>query len=35
MKCICFGSLFVLMYQAGGQGLKSDPLCGAILASFG
>lgn len=32
---ICFGSLFVLIYQARGQGVKSDPLCGAILAPFG
>ena len=35
MKRICFGTLFVLMYQARGQGVKSDPLCNAILASFG
>ena len=35
MKRICFGSLFVLIYQARGQGVKSDPLCGSILASFG
>ena len=35
MKCICFGSLFVLMYQARGQGIKSAPLCSAIFAPFG
>lgn len=35
MKRVCFGSLFVLMYQARGQGVKSDSLCGAILAPFG
>lgn len=35
MKRICFGTLFVLMYQARGQGVKNDPLCNAILASFG
>ena len=35
MMRICFGSLFVLMYQARGQGVKSDSLCGAILAPFG
>lgn len=35
MKRICFGTLFVLMYQARGQGVKSDLLCNAILASFG
>ena len=35
MKRMCFGSLFVLMYQARGQGIKSDPLCNAIFASFG
>ena len=34
MKCICFGSLFVLMYQARGQGIKSAPLCSAIFAPF-
>ena len=35
MKRICFGTLFVLMYQARGQGVKNDPLCNAILTSFG
>ena len=35
MKRICFGSLFVLMYQARGQGVKNDPLFNAILAPFG
>lgn len=35
MKRICFGSLFTLMYQARGQGVKSDPLCNAIFAAFG
>lgn len=35
MKRICFGTLFVLIYQARGQGVKNDPLCNAILASFG
>ena len=35
MKCLCFGSLFVLMYQARGQGIKSAPLCSAIFAPFG
>ena len=35
MKRICFGSIFVLLYQARGQGVTSDPLCNAILASFG
>lgn len=35
MKRICFGSLFTLMYQARGQGVKSDPLCRAIFAAFG
>lgn len=35
MMRICFGSLFVLMYQARGQGVKRDPLYGAILAPFG
>lgn len=35
MKRICFCSLFVLMYQARGQGVKSDLLCGAIFAPFG
>ena len=34
MKRICFGTLFVLMYQARRQGVKNDPLCSAILASF-
>ena len=34
MKRICFGSLF-MMYQARGQGVKSDPLCRAIFAAFG
>ena len=31
MKRICF----VLMYQARGQWVKSDLLCGAIFAPFG
>lgn len=35
MKRICFGSLFTLMYQARGQGVKSAPLCRAIFAAFG
>ncbi len=35
MKRICFGTLFGLMYQARGQGVKNDPLCNAILVSFG
>jgi hypothetical protein len=35
VKRICFGSLFALMYQARGQGIKSDPLCSAIFAPFG
>lgn len=35
MKRICFGTLFVLMYQAKGQGVTSDPLCEAMLAPFG
>lgn len=35
MKRICFGSLFTLMYQSRGQGVKIDPLCSAIFAAFG
>lgn len=34
MKRICFGSLYVLMYQARGQGVKNEPLFDAILKSF-
>lgn len=35
MRRICFGSLFVLMYQARGQGVLSDQLCESILECFG
>ena len=34
MKLQRFCSLFVLMYQARGKGVKSDLLCGAIFAPF-
>jgi len=35
VKRICFGTLFVLMYQARAQGVKNETLCDAILAPFG
>ena len=35
MKLQSFCSLYDLMYQARGKGLKSDLLCGAILRLFG
>lgn len=35
MRRICFGSLFVLMYQARGQAVYTDPLCEEIFRCFG
>lgn len=34
MKRICFGSMYVLLYQARGQGVKNEPLFEAIFKSF-
>lgn len=34
MKLQSFCSLYDLMYQVRGKGLKSDLLCGAIFAPF-